>query len=300
MRPILLLGARGQLGRALQPALVPLGELVALDRQQLELTDFAAIDGLLARLKPGLIVNAAAYTAVDQAEAEPQLALRVNALAVGQLAAWAAANDAWLLHYSTDYVFDGALERPYREDDPPRPINAYGRSKLAAEQLIAQSGCRHLIFRTSWLYSATGNNFVTRLLALARERHNLSMVSDQIGAPTPASWLAQVSGQVLARLADDALAGQASGIYHVAAAGQVSRYQWARYILTRAQGQGQRLQLLAPGVQPIATARYPTLARRPLNSLLDTARLQRRFGVAVPDWQRLLEPVLKDVFDHEI
>lgn len=292
-RPILLLGAGGQLGRELERTLAPLGRVLAATRQAFDLTDLAGLADWLAELGPGLIVNAAAYTAVDRAEVEPALAHRVNAEAVGLLARFAAQSGAWLVHYSSDHVFDGRSPLAYREDDAVGPLNVYGRSKLAGERLIRASGCRHLIFRTGWVYGAQGNNFVKNLLRLAEEKDQLSMVVDQIGTPTSAALLAEVSALILAKLRRDAaLAERVGGIYHLQAAGHTSRYHWARHILAGAHSLGQPLRLGPDGLRPISSADYGAPARRPLNSRLDTGKLQDTFGLTLPPWQAGVDALL--------
>jgi len=246
--------------------------VIATDRATLDLADPDAIRRAVREAKPGVIVNAAAYTAVDKAESEPGLALRINGEAPGILAAEAARAGALLVHYSTDYVFDGAKDAPYVEDDPTGPVNAYGRSKLEGERAILASGCRHLVLRTSWVYAPRGRNFMLTILRAAREQPELRVVDDQVGAPT--------SAQAIAGATQALIAADAGGLYHLSAAGRTSWHGFATAIV---QGAG-----LATPVLPIPTAQYPTPARRPRNSLLDNARLQEDFGIALPGWRELL------------
>lgn len=280
---ILLLGKNGQLGWELQRSLAPLGEIVALgsaDRNPCgDLADHEGLRDTLRTVKPAIIVNAAAYTAVDKAETDVATVLRVNAEAPGVLAQEAARSGALLVHYSTDYVFDGSGTRPWNENDATAPLNLYGRSKRAGEQAIEQTGCRALIFRTSWVYAARGNNFIGTILRLAAEREELRIVDDQIGAPTGAELLADVTAHALRAGAE------ADGIYHVAAAGETSWYDFARLILEGAQQAGAVLKTTAARVTPCPSSTYPTTARRPLNSRLSTAKAQKRFDLVLPDWR---------------
>ena len=266
---ILLVGRNGQVGRELARSLAPLGEVQALGREQLELTDPNAIRKTVRAAAPEVIVSAAAYTAVDRAESEPDLAFSVNANAPGVLAAEAARLGALLVHYSTDYVFDGAKSGPYTEADVPHPLNVYGASKLAGEQAIAASGCRFLILRTSWVYGPHGSNFMLTILRAARERPQLRVVDDQVGAPTSSLAIARATAQVLR-------AG-GEGLYHMSAGGKTSWCGFARAILARAR--------LETPVVPIRSDEYPAAARRPRNSLLDNSRLGATFGVTLAPWE---------------
>jgi dTDP-4-dehydrorhamnose reductase len=289
---ILLLGKNGQVGWELQRALAPLGELVALGRDA-DLADGAGLAAVVARWAPQVIVNAAAHTAVDKAEAEPELAGRVNADAPGVLARWAAQSGAWLVHYSTDYVFDGGGSAPRDEDAPTAPLSVYGRSKLAGEQQIRASGCRHLILRTGWVYAARGGNFARTMLRLAAERDTLSVVADQIGAPTGAEFIADATAHALRQAqAAPALAGT----YHCVAAGETSWHGYAQYVIHAARAAGRPIKLPADGLRPIASSAYPTPATRPLNSRLATARLQAAFGLVPPPWQQGVQRVLAEWF----
>lgn len=293
---ILLFGRDGQLGWELQRSLAPLGEVLALGSggEQGLCGDLRDADGLVRTLQavqPEAIVNAAAYTAVDRAESEPELAHVVNAEAPGVLAREARRLGAALVHYSTDYVFDGSGSRPWREDDAPAPLNVYGRSKLAGERRITEVLPRHLILRTSWVYAARGANFARTMLRLAREREQLQVVDDQVGAPTGAELLADVTAHALRDLLADA--GKA-GTYHVAAAGETSWHGYARFVLGQARSAGQVLKAGPDQVLPVATDAWPTPARRPHNSRLDTTRLRATFGLALPAWQQGVVRMLQE------
>lgn len=282
MTAILLTGRTGQTGWELQRALAPLGQLIATGRGELDLADPDSIRAALRQAKPAIIVNAGGFTAVDEVEQQPELAMRVNGVAPGILAEEARRLGALLVHYSTAYVFDGNSEQPYAEDDAPNPINAYGKSKLAGEKAIAAAGCDHLILRTSWIYSLRGTNFLTTILELARQKKELAVVDDQIGAPTWARAIAQATAQVLGQRRR---AG--AGIYHLTAAGQVSRYGLTRQIIEngrqRAPGR-----TTWPEVRPITSAQYPLPAARPQYCVLATDRIRRDFGVSMPAWEAQL------------
>jgi dTDP-4-dehydrorhamnose reductase len=286
---ILLLGKNGQVGWELQRALAPLGELIALDRLGAEglagdLAQPQALARTVAALRPQVIVNAAAYTAVDKAESDVALARCINAEAPGALAQAAAACGALLVHYSTDYVFDGSGTQPWREDDATGPLSVYGQTKLEGEQAIVASGCQHLIFRTSWVYGARGGNFAKTMLRLARERDELKVIDDQVGAPTGADLLADVTAHAI-RQTLAPTAEPLSGTYHLVAAGETSWFAYARFVLTQAQAMGVALKVGLAQVQAIPTSAYPTPARRPHNSRLDTTRLRETFGLNLPHWQ---------------
>ncbi|MBX3611653.1 MAG: dTDP-4-dehydrorhamnose reductase [Hydrogenophaga sp.] len=282
---ILLLGAMGQVGWELQRSLAPLGEVVALDRDTAETADFSRPDtlpALVARHAPDVIVNAAAHTAVDKAESEPELAHTLNATAPGMLAQAAAGRGALLVHYSTDYVFDGSGEQARSEDAPTGPLSVYGRTKLAGEQAIRASGGRHLILRTSWVYGTRGQNFPKTMLRLAQEREVLRIVDDQVGAPTGADLLADVTAHTVRATLGDARLG---GTYHVAPQGEVSWHGFARYCIDTARELRPDLRWQLQRLDAIPSTDYPTPARRPLNSRLNTARLQAAFGLALPRWE---------------
>lgn len=284
---ILLLGKNGQVGWELQRSLSVLGELVALDRHSPDLCgDLANLQGLaqtVQAMRPGVIVNAAAHTAVDKAESEPELARLVNAAAPGVLAQEAQKLGAWLVHYSTDYVFDGSGTRPWTEADDPAPLNVYGRTKLEGEQLIQAACPRHLIFRTSWVYGARGGNFAKTMLRLAQERERLTVIDDQIGAPTGADLLADVTAHAIRKVLQRP---QDAGLYHLAADGETSWHGYAKYVIATVQAAQSAIKIISTGVDAIPTSAFPTPARRPLNSRLDTAKLQAAFGLSLPPWQR--------------
>lgn len=286
---ILLFGKNGQVGWELQRALSLLGEVVALDRLLTntpygrlagDLSDLEGLRATIRTVSPQVIVNAAAYTAVDKAESEPELAHIVNALAGQVMAEEAKRLDGWLIHYSTDYVFDGAGTTPWKETDKVAPVNHYGATKLEGEQLIQASGCKHLIFRTSWVYGARGNNFAKTMLRLAVDRPVLNVIADQVGVPTGADLLADV---VVAALLKAWHNPDLAGIYHLAPAGETNWHAYASYVIEWARSHGENLAVKA--VNPITTAEYPTPASRPLNSRLDTTKLRHTFSLHLPDWQ---------------
>ena len=293
---ILLFGKGGQVGWELQRSLAPLGELVALDHDSRELcgnfSDLAGIAATVRTVSPDVIVNAAAHTAVDKAESEPALARTLNALAPGVLADEAQKLGAWLVHYSTDYVFDGSGDKPWRESDPVGPLSVYGQTKREGELAVARCA-HHLIFRTSWVFAARGANFAKTMLRLARERDTLNVIADQIGAPTGAELLADVTAHAL-RMVENR--PQLAGTYHLAAGGETSWHGFACHVLERAQNLGQTLKVGPGAVNVITSAEYPTMARRPLNSRLDTSRLRETFGLRLPDWKigvdRMLDEIL--------
>jgi dTDP-4-dehydrorhamnose reductase len=291
---ILLFGKNGQVGWELQRALAPLGHVMALDRHSTEhggdLNNLEGIAATLAATAPDVIVNAAAYTAVDKAEVEPALADRINHQAVAMMAQAAKQIGALLVHYSTDYVFDGSGSMPWVEADKPAPLSVYGQTKWAGEQAIINSGCAHLIFRTSWVYAARGNNFAKTMLRLAVEREQLNVISDQIGAPTGAELIADVTAHAIcATLHNPDLAG----VYHLVAAGETSWHNYAEFVIHTARAQGQALKVNS--INPIPSSQYPTPAARPHNSRLNTAKLCAAFGLSLPHWQigvaRMLEEI---------
>ncbi|CAN7190299.1 dTDP-4-dehydrorhamnose reductase [Rhizobacter sp. LjRoot28] len=291
---ILLLGKNGQVGWELQRSLAPLGQLVALDRHSEPTADLGDPEGLAAlvqAVKPDVIVNAAAHTAVDRAESEPELARTVNTTAPAALAREAAALGAWLVHYSTDYVFDGSGTAPWTEADPVAPLSVYGQSKADGEAAIRLSGCRHLIFRTSWVYAARGGNFAKTMLRLARERERLTVVDDQFGAPTGAELLADITAHAL-RTAQ--VRPEVSGTYHAVAAGETTWHGYARHVIAQAQAAGQTLRAGPDAVHPVPTSAFPTPARRPANSRLDTTRLCRTFDLTLPAWQHGVDRMLAE------
>jgi dTDP-4-dehydrorhamnose reductase len=293
---ILLLGKNGQIGWELQRSLAPLGELVAPGRDDAELCgDLGNLDGLartVQTVRPDVIVNAAAHTAVDRAESEPELAHTLNALAPGVLAREAAKLGAWLVHYSTDYVFDGSGSRPWTETDAPAPLNVYGRAHFEGDCLI-QSACpQHLIFRTSWVYAARGGNFAKTMLRLAQERERLTVIDDQFGAPTSAELIADVTAHTLRQcLRQPAKAG----LYHLAASGETSWHGYANLVLALAKLIDSAIKIKATEVAPVPSSAFASAARRPLNSRLDCEKLQRVFGLALPNWAHGVERMMREV-----
>ena len=297
---ILLLGKNGQVGWELQRSLAPLGEVTALDRNS---TDFCGDLGNLAglretvqRLRPQVIVNAAAHTAVDKAESEPELARLINATAPGVLAQEAHKLGAWLVHYSTDYVFDGSGSQPWVETDTPAPLSVYGHTKLEGEQLIAQHCQKHLIFRTSWVYAARGGNFAKTMLRLARERERLTVIDDQWGAPTGAELIADVTAHAIRQVQQRPVGPHdEAGIYHLAASGHASWNSYAKHVLAQAAQAQPAIELVAKEVAPVPTSAFPTPAKRPHNSRLNTARLQATFGLRLPHWQQGVDRMLAEI-----
>ncbi|MBC5786294.1 dTDP-4-dehydrorhamnose reductase [Ramlibacter sp. USB13] len=293
---ILLFGANGQVGWELRRSLAPLGEVLALDRAGADglgadLTDPDAVARTVRSVRPDVVVNAAAYTAVDKAESEADTAALVNAVAPGAMAAAAAELGAWFVHYSTDYVFDGSGTQPWREGDPTGPLSVYGRTKLAGEQRIAAANPRHLILRTSWVYAARGGNFAKTMLRLAREREKLTVIDDQHGAPTGADLLADVTAHAIRSLA----AGSGRpGTYHVAAAGETTWNGYARFVVGQALQAGENLKAGPEQVAPVPTSAFPTPARRPHNSRLDTSSFRSTFGLVLPPWQQGVERMLQE------
>ena len=301
---ILLLGASGQVGWELQRSLAVLGDvtLAGIDGGTSVAADFARPEGLQAVVEaaaPDIVVNAAAHTAVDRCESEPDLAHAINATAPGVLAQAAAARGAWLVHYSTDYVFDGSGRTPWREDDATGPLSVYGRTKLAGEEAIRASGCRHLIVRTSWVYGARGDNFAKTMLRLAAERDTLSVVADQVGAPTGAELLADATAHMLRQVTGEAPgAADAGGTYHLAATGECSWHQNARHVIAYARARGRPVRVADDAIRALTTAEYPTPAKRPGNSRLDTTKIRRTFGLAVPPWHVGIERALDEMFQR--
>jgi dTDP-4-dehydrorhamnose reductase len=308
---LLVTGAAGQVGWQLQRTLAPLGEVVALTRAELDLADPELAANVVREIRPDVLVNAAAYTAVDKAESEPELAHTVNAVAPGLMARQLAQTGGLMIHYSTDYVFDGTKAEAYTEEDATGPLNQYGRSKLAGEQAIAESGCAHVILRTSWVYDTRGQNFLRRVLRLAREKHELRMVDDQHGAPTWARSIAEATAAIVAKSSrassitkssDQPTASnwEPTGIYHLTASGATT---WAGFAQTILDTYEQLLAwpadsgefsgpLLARHVVPIASTAFKSAARRPANSRLSNAKLKRDFDLSLPDWKQLLRLAL--------
>ena len=309
-RRILLLGKGGQVGWELQRSLSVLGKVTALDFDSVEVegqavcADFSQPERVaqtVRALRPDVIVNAAAHTAVDKAQSEPELARLINATTPGLIAQEAKHLGAWLLHYSTDYVFDGTGTRPWVETDTPAPLNVYGQTKLEGEQAIVQSGCQHLILRTSWVYGARGGNFAKTMLKLAQERDELKVINDQMGAPTGADLLADVSAQILARVLarvphNAKQDSTFSGIYHGVAAGHTSWFEYANFVLDAAKSINPAM-LLRAKVLPVPTSAFPTPAPRPINSRMNTDKLQSTFDLRLPDWQLGVRRMLTEFLD---
>ena len=291
MKTILLIGKNGQVGWELQRALLPLGNVIALDRVQLDLTQPDAIRKTIGDVAPDIIVNAAGYTAVDKAEVEPDLAMQVNATAPGILAEEAKRINALLVHYSTDYVFDGTHATPYVEEDEPNPVNTYGKSKLDGERAIAAVGCAHLILRTSWIYSARGTNFVLTMLRLARERKEIAVVDDQIGSPTSARELAKTTADLL-----DAFrgSGEPRGVFHLSASGYASRFQFAKEIIGMAKRRSDE-QTTWANVLATTTENYPLPAARPLNASTSKEKIKRAFGIEMLTWENQLRTNFREL-----
>lgn len=279
-----MLGAGGQVGSALDHALAPLGTVIAAERSEVDLQDADAIRIFIRRHAPEIIVNAAAYTAVDKAEGEADKAMAINGTALGVLAEEAKEAGSLLVHYSTDYVFDGTKAGAYSEGDAPNPLSVYGRTKLAGERALQASGCRYFLFRTSWVYGSHGGNFVKTILRLAADRSELSVVSDQEGAPTSAWLIAEVTAACIA-LAEKAPANHPTGIYHLAASGSTTWHAYAQYIVESASALGMRLKVDVEGIQAVSSAEYGAPAVRPRNSRLSTDKLEKTFGLVMPDWR---------------
>lgn len=295
---IVLFGGNGQVGWELQRSLIPLGELIALSSTSEnfcgDLTDLAGIKQTVRNIAPDIIVNAAAYTAVDKAENEPELAQILNAEAPGVLAQEARLLNARLIHYSTDYVFNGTSEQPYLETDPTEPLNVYGKTKLEGEKNIRASGCSHIIFRTSWVYATYGNNFIKTMLRLAQQRDKLTIVNDQIGSPTGAELIADVTAYTLHTLKHNT---EVSGLYHLVARGCTSWYDFAKYILEHAECAKTPLKVQSTALQPIKSCDFPLPAKRPLNSRLNTTKLENTLDLILPDWQVGVSRTIREILD---
>ena len=298
--PILLTGATGQVGNELLNTLSPLGEVIAPPRSTLDLTNLQSIRDTIRTLRPRWIVNPAAYTAVDKAESEPDLAYAINRDAIRAIGEEAATIGAGVIHFSTDYVFDGTGTKPYVETDPTNPVSVYGASKLAGEQALAQTGAAHLIFRTSWVYGATGKNFLLTILKLAREREHLRIVGDQHGAPTWSRDLARMTAHVIEQ-AEAAANGQnlaaaladSSGIYHASGAGETTWHGFAAEAIRQQREREPNTRFAE--IEAITTAEYPTPAKRPANSRLNCVKLQEQFNWRMPDWRESLQKVLAEL-----
>lgn len=294
MKTILLFGKDGQLGWELQRSLSPLGKVHAVGRHEVDLSDTDTIRNIIMRVKPNIIVNAAAYTAVDKAEEDQDNCFAINTDAVAVMAEEAQKMDALIVHYSTDYVFDGSKNDPYVETDPVHPLSIYGKSKYQGERSIEQSGANYLIFRTTWMYATKGNNFAKTIIKLAGQREELQIVNDQFGAPTSAELVADVTALALYKIQNDpAVKQQYNGIYHLSATGNTSWYEYARYVLELSRKAGIPIKVQPQNLQGVPAANYPAPAKRPRNSHLNTDKLTSTFGVILPDWkyhiQRLIE-----------
>ena len=299
VQKILLFGKSGQVGWELQRSLAPLGEVIAVDFDSTDFCgDFTNLAGLaetVRQVKPTIIVNAAAHTAVDKAESEPDLARTINALAPGVIAVEAQKLGAWLVHYSTDYVFDGSGSQAWKESDMPAPLSVYGQTKLEGEQVVAANCAKHLIFRTSWVYAARGGNFAKTMLRLAKERDSLSVIDDQIGAPTGADLLADITALALQRVQTQPLQHELAGLYHLVASGSTSWHGYAALVIEHARNVGVDIKTPQNAIHKIATQAYPTPARRPLNSKLDTSKLQATFNLHLPPWQLGVARMLTEI-----
>ncbi len=294
---LLLLGKGGQVGWELQRSLAPLGELIALDFDSTDFNaDFSRPEQLaetVLKVRPDVVVNAAAHTAVDKAESEPELARKLNATSPGVVAEAAQQIGALMVHYSTDYVFDGSGSKPWKEDDATGPLSVYGQTKLEGEQLVAKHCAKHLIFRTSWVYAARGGNFAKTMLRLAKERDKLTVIDDQFGAPTGAELLADITAHTIRATLQDP---SKSGLYHAVAGGITTWHGYARFVIEQAKAAGVELKASPEAVEPVPTTAFPTPAKRPHNSRLDTSKLQSTFGLVLPDWQSGVARMLRETF----
>jgi len=293
---ILVTGKNGQVGFELQRALAALGEVVAVAHADCDLADADAIRALVRRVMPDVIVNPAAYTAVDKAESDQLMAAAVNSVAPGVFGQEAARLGALVVHYSTDYVFDGSKDVAYSEADQPDPQSVYGSTKLGGERALASATPRHVILRTSWVVGAHGGNFAKTMLRLAAEREQLSVVADQFGTPTSAALLADLTAQLVRQYLREGGEGFPYGTYHVAGMGETSWYEYARFVIAEALAAGKSLKVSLDAVKPLTTADYPTPARRPANSRLDTNHFRTTFDLCLPPWQESVRHVLQQIF----
>ena len=295
MKRILLLGAQGQVGWELRRSLAPLGDVIALDRHSTDfcgdISNLAGLAETVRRVAPHVIVNAAAHTAVDTAEAEPKLANILNALAPGVLAQEASKLGALLVHYSTDYVFDGSGQMPWRETDTPAPLNVYGQSKLEGEARIQAAGGRHLIFRTSWVFASRGGNFAKTMLRLAQERERLTVINDQFGAPTGADLLADITAHVIGHVRQQP---EQTGLYHLTALGETTWFEYAKYVIAKASIASPAIKITAKDVVPVLSEVFETAAQRPKNSRLNTEKLQTAFNLHLPPWEYGVDRMLAE------
>jgi dTDP-4-dehydrorhamnose reductase len=297
MKKILLTGKNGQVGWELQRSLASFGNVVATDSKELDLADPDAIRRTVRNIAPDIIINPAAYTAVDKAESDAALAMAVNGIAPGIMAEESRRLGALLIHYSTDYVFDGSKPAPYTEDDAPNPQSVYGRTKLAGEQAIRASGCKHLIFRTSWVYGVHGGNFVKTILRLAKERNELRIVADQFGAPTWARDLAQATASALSFWQNADRDGDLGGLYHLTAAGRTNWHQYAEEIVRLARQFDPALAAKQCDIRAIATLEYPLPAKRPSNSVLSNDKIRDAFGIVLPEWQDSVAECVREIYE---
>ncbi len=292
---ILLLGANGQVGWELQKVLPAFGNIRVCNRADLDLTNFDAIRQTIALHKPDCIINAAAYTAVDKAESEPELAHNINAEAVAVLAEEAKEHDSWLIHYSTDYVFDGTKQEPYSESDSPNPINLYGKSKLEGEGAIEQSGCKYLIFRTSWVIGAHGSNFAKTILRLSQERESLKVIDDQLGAPTTAHLIAKITFEAVKKISTTT--PWPCGVYHLTPHGDTTWWEVAKYLIDLAKNNELFKTGHSASLHAIATKDYPTLAKRPLNSRLNNQKLESMLSFNLPHWKSEMVDTANEIIE---
>ncbi len=294
MKKILVTGNKGQVGFELMKTLAPLGKVIGVDVKECDLAQSAMIDALLDRVKPDIIVNPAAYTAVDKAESEPTVAHAINAQAPKVLARQASRRNIPIIHFSTDYIFDGTKEDPYMEDDPASPRSVYGKTKWLGEEAVRSSAAKHVILRTSWVFGAHGVNFLKTILKLSQERDKMSIVSDQIGAPTSARMLAEVTAEIVRQLLDE-FSYRKYGTYHLVAEGETSWHGYAKYVVEQANALGMETKLTPQNIKPIKTKDFPLPAPRPANSRLDTTKVREVFGVALPSWQSEVDLVLGEL-----
>lgn len=296
---ILLFGKNGQLGQALAKTLPQIGKLVSLGREDVDFNDQTKLAKTIATHSPDIIINASAYTAVDKAENDESTAFRINEIAVATMAKYASEHNTLLVHYSTDYVFDGTKTKPYKEADQTKPLNVYGKSKRAGE-IAAQQALHSLTFRTSWVYSAHGNNFIKTILRLAKERESINIVADQIGVPTSAHWMAEITIKAINSHKNGALP---TGIYHLVPDGETSWHQIAQYVVKTAQKAGETFALNIEDIHPITTEEYPLPAKRPKNSRLDNHQLSQHLGESMPDWKigvkQVIEQIIEERKKHE-
>ena len=294
MKKILVTGMNGQVGFELMKTLAPLGKVIGVDVKDCDLAQSAMIDALLDRVKPDIIVNPAAYTAVDKAESEPTVAHAINAQAPKTLARQASRRNIPIIHFSTDYIFDGTKEEPYVEDDTPNPKSVYGKTKWLGEEAVRQNAAKHVILRTSWVFGAHGVNFLKTMLKLSKERDKMSIVSDQIGAPTSARMLAEVTAEIVKQLLQE-FSYRKYGTYHLVADGETSWYGYAKYVVEQANALGMETKLTPKNIKAIKTKDFPLPAARPANSRLDTAKVIETFGVTLPTWQSEVDLVLSEL-----